>query len=394
MSITTTTTGPFFATGPIKYSDLRRNFRARRSDGTFATDNNPISMSDLLRVVGAAVTDPIIPDVTANAGIGTTTSTGGVGAALSTTPFRDAIKYITVTQTGTDSKLDISDVTFNGERTSNIIKVLSIEGNVTSDDTAEAALTYNSPGDANNLTFNISGIIYGCGAAAGANGGHAMSVSSTGNEMIINVLSGARIYGGGGGGGAGGNGGSGGQGGLGTFNYGRGNVSCGFGCRGVVAPPGPGGGGGAGGAGGPGRGANNQTGSLNGGNGGGGGSGGQNTVGAPCGAARSGTGGRGGSGGAGGAGGDWGQPGNTGGNGGNGSPGSPGTGGLAVCGGCCPKDQGGCGVNCAQPTGGTGGGGSGGGAGSDGGTGGRAINGSNYRVQGVIDSSTIKGATS
>ena len=43
-----------------------------------------------------------------------------------------------------------------------------------------------------------------------------------------------RVYGGGGSGGDGGNGGSGGNGGLSTFNYGRGNVSCGFGCRGVV----------------------------------------------------------------------------------------------------------------------------------------------------------------
>ena len=390
MSITTTTTGPFFATGPIRYSDLRRNFRARRADGTFATDNNPISMSDLLRVVSVAATDPIIPDVTANAGIPTTT----VGAALSTTPFREAIKYITVTQTGEDSKLDISDVTFNNERTSNIIKVLSIEGTVTSDDTAEAALTYNSPGDANNLTFNISGIIYGCGGAAGANGGHAMSVSSTGNEMIINVLSGARIYGGGGGGGAGGRGGTGGQGGIGRFNYGRANVNCGFGCQGINSPHGPGGGGGGGGAGGPGRGANNQTGSINGNPGGGGGGGSSSYAGAPCGGAQSGTGGSGGRGGSGGPGGDWGQPGSQGGNGSGGGSGSPGSGRMAVCGGCCGPKGGGCGSNCATPSGNPGNGGGGGGAGSAGGAGGRAINGSNYRVQGVIDNSTIRGATS
>ena len=65
----------------------------------------------------------------------------------------------------------------------------------------------------------------------------------------------------------------------------------------------------------------------------------------PCGGAQSGTSGSGGSGGVGGTGGTWGQQGGTGGNGGNGVPGSP----VLVdgiCGGCCPKKRGGCGVAC------------------------------------------------
>ena len=59
---------------------------------------------------------------------------------------------------------------------------------------------------------------------------------SQNQEPIVSSTSQCRVYGGGGGGGDGGNGGSGGNGGLSTFNYGRGNVSCGFGCRGVVTP--------------------------------------------------------------------------------------------------------------------------------------------------------------
>ena len=70
MSITTTVTGPFYeGTGAISLSNIRRNFRARNTDGTFNTDNNSISFSDILRNTDVNATNPVIPDCDQNLGI-------------------------------------------------------------------------------------------------------------------------------------------------------------------------------------------------------------------------------------------------------------------------------------------------------------------------------------
>ena len=145
--------------------------------------------------------------------------------------------------------------------------------------------------------------------------------------------------------------------------------------------------------GGAGQGYNKQSGPDGGTSGSGGGGGSSNSVGAPCGGATSGTSGSGGSGGVGGTGGTWGQQGGTGGNGGNGAPGSPGSGRMAICGGCCPKNRGGCGTPCATPSGGTGGGGGGGGAGTAGGAAGAAITGGGFTLTGDTSSDRVKGST-
>lgn len=388
MSITTTVTGPFYeGTGAISLSDIRRNFRARNTDGTFNTDNNSISFSDILRNTDVNATNPVIPDCDQNNGI-----QASAGVAHSLSEHRGSIKYINVNQTGTDENLDVAGIAFSDALNRNIIKVLTIAGTVGSNDVTQAALIYS--GTSRNLAVEITGSILGCGGAAdGGNAGAAVSFTESGTNCIINIGSAARVYGGGGGGGDGGNGGSGGNGGLGTFNYGRGNVRCGFGCRGVVAPGPSGGAGGAGGVGGAGQGYNRQSGPTAGTSGSGGGGGSTNSTGAPCGGARSGTSGSGGSGGVGGTGGTWGQQGGTGGNGGSGSSGSPGTGRMAICGGCCPKKDGGCGTACDTPTGGTGSSGSAGGAGTAGGAAGAAITGGGFTLTGDTSSDRVKGST-
>ena len=102
-----TTAGPYFATGSISWSDLRETFRAQNPDGTFNTDNNPISSSDLYRVTTTTLTNPIVPDCTENRN----NISPGVGVPASGTysisRIRNAIKYYFLTQTGNDQNLDL-----------------------------------------------------------------------------------------------------------------------------------------------------------------------------------------------------------------------------------------------------------------------------------------------
>ena len=54
MSVSVSKAGPFFASGPITFSELRRTFRAQSQklllvDLNFASDVAPISMSELKR---------------------------------------------------------------------------------------------------------------------------------------------------------------------------------------------------------------------------------------------------------------------------------------------------------------------------------------------------------
>ena len=77
MTVTVTKAGPYYASGEIKFSDLRRVFRAQQrkqtSSGseTFNTDTASISATELLRVTDTTETNPIVPDSTENSNIST-----------------------------------------------------------------------------------------------------------------------------------------------------------------------------------------------------------------------------------------------------------------------------------------------------------------------------------
>ena len=377
MSVATTKAGPYYASGQISFSSLRSNFRAQQrkttSGGseTFATDNAPISASQLLRNTSTTSTSPTVPNATENSSITTSQSNWSVS------DFRGSVKFFYITQSSTDENFDMDDLAWNGNLNKNINKFLFVTGTCGSNSVSSVAASFNAT--AYNLTFDVTGSILGAGGRGGGTSGApdpsgeaagtAMSIASSGGRnVVVLVRSGARIYGGGGGGERGrqGNNGGGGTCVDQTTNSGCGGASCPGGynqigrwsggcCQTYCTGWGPwrncnncsqntvyvrcerrtstsGGTGGAGGTGGPGRGYNNQSGSLSGAAGSAGGSGGG------CGAQNGQTGETGG------AGGDWATAGANTNNSGNG----------------------------------------GGGA--------RAISGSNYSVTGTINSSTVKGA--
>jgi len=342
MSHSTATAGTYYNSGSISFSSLRSNFRAqqRRStfggSETFATDNNPISASDLLRVTSTSNTNPVVPNATENANITTSSSN------WKTSDFRGSIKYYYVRQTGTNTNVNINNLSWNSNRDKNVRKVYFVDGTIGSNAIGNPAASMS--GQSVNLRVLVSGDIFGAAGRGGGTGSGAPSISGQGagdafssnnnsnsQNIVIQILSGGRIYGGGGGGEKGNTGATGSQGtcretttrsNCGSCpgcpsGWTSGNCTSGSGCKNkqkcnrwgncwrVTAKwrkfrtctrtfPSAGGAGGAGGNGGLGRGYNNQTGSLS----GAGGSSG--SAGNGCGAGTGATGETGGSGG------DWG----------------------------------------------------------------------------------------
>ena len=209
MSVSISKAGPFFASGPITFSELRRTFRAQSqktsSSGSefFASDVAPISMSELKRDTNPQSPNPIVPDATENSAIGSVSD-----VALS--QFRNSIKFYYITQTGSDIYFDIDALNWNSNLDKTITKTIFIDGDIGSDNALSPAASFEqSP--AYNLLFDVTGTIKGAPglgggkpgnvSISGQTGGTALSIISTGGEnLTVLVRSSARIYGGGGGG--------------------------------------------------------------------------------------------------------------------------------------------------------------------------------------------------
>ena len=220
MAITVTKSGPYFTSGAISFSAMRNTFRLNNPNGA-------ISASELLRDTTLTNTDPILPDATENDDVATSTN-------WKTSQIRDSIKFYNVTQPSSDTNvnLDIDAQSWNGNLGRNIVKKMNLQGTCGSNSTSLRAAEINIP--AYNLTIDVSGDIFGCGAEAtttgpdGADGGDALGVTGGGNNVKVNLQSTARIYGGGG---AGEHGAQGASGQSGTcFDYIFGTVAsgCGF----------------------------------------------------------------------------------------------------------------------------------------------------------------------
>jgi len=209
MSVSVSKAGPFFASGPITFSELRRTFRAqsqKTSTGgseSFAFDVAPISMSELKRDTNPQSPNPIVPDATENSAIGSVSD-------VSLSQFRNAIKFYYITQTGSDIYFDIDALSWNSNLDKTITKTIFIDGDIGSDNALTPAASFEqSP--AYNLLFDVTGTIKGAPglgggkpgnvSISGQTGGTALSIISTGGEnLTVLVRSSARIYGGGGGG--------------------------------------------------------------------------------------------------------------------------------------------------------------------------------------------------
>ena len=190
MAITVTKTGPFFTSGAISFSAMRNTFRLNNPTGT-------ISASELLRDTNTSNPDPILPDATENLDVATTSD-------WKTSQIRDSIKFYNLTQPSSDTNVnfDIDAQAWNGNLGRNIVKKLNLEGTCGSNSTSLRAAQVDQA--ANNLTIDVSGDIFGCGADAtvtgpdGDDGGDALGITGGGNNIKVNLQSTARIYGGGG----------------------------------------------------------------------------------------------------------------------------------------------------------------------------------------------------
>ena len=184
----------YFGSGAISFSAMRSTFRLNSPTGT-------ISASELLRNTDVTNTDPILPDATENSDVATSTD-------WKTSQIRDSIKFYNVTQPSGDTNvnLDIDGLSWNSNLSKNVVKKMNIQGTCGSNTTGTAAALMDNT--AHNLTIDVSGDIFGCGALAvtddnnpdGLDGGDALDVITSGNNVKVNVQSTARIYAGGGGG--------------------------------------------------------------------------------------------------------------------------------------------------------------------------------------------------
>ena len=184
----------YFGSGAISFSAMRNTFRLNNPTGT-------ISASELLRNTDVTNADPILPDATENSDVATSTN-------WKTSQIRDSIKFYNVTQPSGDTNvnLDIDGLSWNSNLNKNVVKKMNIQGICGSNTTGTAAALMDDT--AHNLTIDVSGDIFGCGALAvtdgnnpdGLDGGDALDVITSGNNVKVNVQSTARIYGGGGGG--------------------------------------------------------------------------------------------------------------------------------------------------------------------------------------------------
>ena len=217
MSVLLSIDGPYFASGPIKFGDIRSAFGGGNNFGSYK------------RNTSSDATNPIVPDATENANISDDRN-------LRFGAFRNSVKSYTATQSGTDNNLGIDHNTYpdhpgfrmgnyftsdnqygpagtgiqwNGNLNKNIKKTVNITGTCGSVDTRGPAAQLSPTTPVYNLTINVSGSILGAGgdgssSGGGGNGGPALEVRSTdGKNITVNISQGAQVYGGGGGGGRG-----------------------------------------------------------------------------------------------------------------------------------------------------------------------------------------------
>lgn len=211
MAVSVSKAGPYYTSGPIKFSDLRRDFRAsvRKATSSGSETTNPslntgaISSSELLRNTTTTQTGPVVPDCTENTGI-------SVSNNWKLSQFRDSIKYYYVTESGTETNFDIGGQDWNTNLEKNINKIVFIDGTCGSTVVSSPSAQLNTT--AYNLAVDVYGSILACGgggggtggtapAISGETGGDALSLTSTsGNNITVVVRPSAQIYGGGGGG--------------------------------------------------------------------------------------------------------------------------------------------------------------------------------------------------
>lgn len=214
------TVGPSLATGPIRWSTLREEFLAKQPrtsySGSDTIDNDlnsgSISAKQLLRDTDTTHENPVVPDCKENRDAGISDSTN-----LKASQFRNSIKFYYAQQTGTNDNssntsqpgLEIDVQGWNTNLGDTVVKKIFIDGTVGSTVISQPALKLSNV--TTNLEVVISGNVYAAGGLGGAtagnsvsygqNGGNAIQIDSPNNSnVVINLVSGSKVYAGGGGG--------------------------------------------------------------------------------------------------------------------------------------------------------------------------------------------------
>ena len=194
MAVNITKEGPFFASGAIRWSDYRTNFKR--------TGSGPVSASEMIRETSTSVADPIMPDATENSGV---PSSGAIDAS----DIRNSIKWYYVDITGSNSQYDISTASWNSNYNKNLRKFIRLKGTFFSNAIGTAGAR--TGGTSFNNTLEVTGTIRGAGgdggspAANGQDAGDAFHING-GTGHRVQITGSGRIWAGGGGGGGGGTG--------------------------------------------------------------------------------------------------------------------------------------------------------------------------------------------
>jgi len=201
----------FFSSGAISARAFKDNFNSGAS-------NTNIKFSTYKRNTDKNETNPIVPDATENASISSSNSD------ITASDFRNSIKQYIVTQSSTNTEINIHSGSAAGQRwnnnlAKNVKKEFRVNGTIEADSPSDDAARFSA--EAYNLTIDVTGNIYGEGGNGGSvggnggNGGDALFVNNTSNrsgnsaKVTVKINSNGRIWAGGGGGAGGANGNSG-----------------------------------------------------------------------------------------------------------------------------------------------------------------------------------------
>lgn len=186
-------------TTTLRFSTLRNTFFKDTPDSPQPIGE--VRASDLLKNTSVSTINPVVPDATENPNIVTTKNNWRVSH------FQQSVKWYNIIQSGTDENYNIHTQSWNNNLFKNIVKRMKITGTCGSSFPAVAASFSSS---AYNLRIEVFGNIFGYGGKGGGTSGapsisgeagvDALQVISSSGQVIVDVASSAKIYGGGGGG--------------------------------------------------------------------------------------------------------------------------------------------------------------------------------------------------
>jgi hypothetical protein len=196
----------------VKFSKLRDVFKGPQGTltpvGIITSTGVQITARELLRnpnVTPSAPdyqTDPIVPDATENAAVSTS-------ANWKVSQFKNTIKFYVIDQTGDNDRanFNLGSINWNGNLEKSIRKFITIRGRCYSTTAATAAARFTETSHNVNILLNPESRVYGSGGTRGTAtsrnggfGGDALQVVSNAGRVKVYLYSSTNVYGGGGGG--------------------------------------------------------------------------------------------------------------------------------------------------------------------------------------------------